>query len=771
MKTKNKNGFSLLELLVVVVIVGILAAVSIPFYQRAVLRSHAAEVNNLLTMVRSRQTSKFAQDKKYASVFTDPALTKIALGPEDYEENSGAVKTVNGDYILKLRTNDDKDFGCVTGTYSPDGEDKFTFAIAYTKAGLGCTDAANSSYSVCGSFGNTVVGSVDEVCSLSDTQSNNNTTQPQTSCDTKVCPGGFQFVDCKCVPCEEKPKPGYQFAGEGCEWKACEPCKEGFHFVEGCNCEEDSSSCDSCPGNQILVDNDTCKCACPKETPLWDEDSKKCIECKDPTTWDPKSEKCVCPKKTPVLFEDPETDTVKCVTCEESKPNSVWNEKEQTCQCSCTGGRILVKNDETDKIGDKDKESEECNCVCPSQNPIWDKDKQQCGSCPEATPFYDEKTKKCLSCYDKYGQSTPVWDAQNKQCVSCYSKFPGKVVCSLSTLNEIANQYEYSTKPLSDFNDKTFSSINSYALKTGALLAAANKPKCGATGPGNDSTTFINETPQCKLAGQHTPCRYTCVPLGLANMEGLVDSCGANLSNGGMDSCTCDPGVGWICPNQCELIEGGYYETSVFQPIGCNMEPTVTCNGSLPDLTGWTSQGSCYDTWHNAKQYEPAKPVWIANSGYPEGGYCASCGQVSVTTCSAYTGSTGSTGCGITYDHFSGSVWNGTACVNLPSNYYLEDQSCVSLKLLPIAKCYSNDGSCEPACYWNRENKGPSICSIGGSNYEVSSKNSATANIRNVLSSSTTDITQVYRQSYDKDYYALKELNIMPGLKGNVITK
>ncbi len=770
MKIQNKKGFSLVEVMVVVVIVAILAAVSIPFYQRSILRSHAAEVNNLLTMVRTRQSKKFAQDKQFATLFTDPLLKKIALGPDDYEENTGATKTVNSDYVLRLRTNEAKDLGCVTGTYSPGGEDKFTFAISYTQSGLGCTDAPDSSYSVCKSFGDTVVGSVDDVCSLQAASGpvfdSGAGGPPQPNfCDTLSCPVGTEIVDCQCVECKEKPKPGYQFA-KGCDWEPCkESCKEGFHYVEGCKCEADSSSCDPCPGDQILVDNDSCKCACPEKKPIWDEASQQCIKCKEPTTWDPKVSKCMCPSKTPVLIEDAEEHIVKCVKCEEAKPNSVWNSQKQICECSCSGGRIVLEDKE---------DQEECNCVCPSQTPIWDAEKQQCISCSDEAPFYDEVNKTCLTCYDKYGDKAPVWSPEIGKCISCYDKFPGRVVCSGGSgfsreATETNDRYN-KTQSLTDYSN-ALSSINSYAAKTGALLAAGNvnEGKCGARDSHSEVYQYI-ETPQCTSSSQHTPCRYTCVPLGLSNIEGLVDSCGATLANGGMDTCTCDPGVGWVCPNQCELITGDYWTVEI-PTQACEMSPSLSCT---PNLTGWITQGSCQDTWHNAKEYEPARPVWVPNSSYASGGYCASCGQVRVMGCSS-----SATCGGTTYDHFSGKVWNGERCVNLPVNYYLESQQCVSIELIPVAKCYSHAKDCQPACYWNKNSpdslwsttENP-ICQIGSEHYQVFKKDLAAADVRNMLtSSSSATIKQVYRQSYNKDYYALTRLNIAPNVKKNVITE
>lgn len=48
-----KKGFTLIELLVVILITGTLAAIALPQYQKAVLRSRAAEVWSILPTVRT----------------------------------------------------------------------------------------------------------------------------------------------------------------------------------------------------------------------------------------------------------------------------------------------------------------------------------------------------------------------------------------------------------------------------------------------------------------------------------------------------------------------------------------------------------------------------------------------------------------------------------------------------------------------------------------------------------------------------------------------
>lgn len=85
MKEKNKKGFTLLEMLVVVLIIGILAAVALPQYQIAVEKGRAAEViMNIATIKREIQTYVTAKDlpKDYIN-YKDFATVELSGGKWD----------------------------------------------------------------------------------------------------------------------------------------------------------------------------------------------------------------------------------------------------------------------------------------------------------------------------------------------------------------------------------------------------------------------------------------------------------------------------------------------------------------------------------------------------------------------------------------------------------------------------------------------------------------------------------------------------------------
>lgn len=70
-KGARQQGFTLIELMIVVVVVAILAALAFPQYRDYVLRSNRAVAKSALTQIADRQEQFYVANKSYADDLTD----------------------------------------------------------------------------------------------------------------------------------------------------------------------------------------------------------------------------------------------------------------------------------------------------------------------------------------------------------------------------------------------------------------------------------------------------------------------------------------------------------------------------------------------------------------------------------------------------------------------------------------------------------------------------------------------------------------------------
>lgn len=79
MRTRNQYGITLIEMMIVVAIIGILAAISYPGYREHVQRSNRTEAMNELTRIANLQEQFFADNRNYAASLTDLGLAADPL--------------------------------------------------------------------------------------------------------------------------------------------------------------------------------------------------------------------------------------------------------------------------------------------------------------------------------------------------------------------------------------------------------------------------------------------------------------------------------------------------------------------------------------------------------------------------------------------------------------------------------------------------------------------------------------------------------------------
>ncbi len=80
MLRKNRKGFTLIELMTVVIIVGILAAISIPIFRAQVKKARAAEGAALLGSVLTGQRVYYAEHTSYYGPEDDMATLTATIG-------------------------------------------------------------------------------------------------------------------------------------------------------------------------------------------------------------------------------------------------------------------------------------------------------------------------------------------------------------------------------------------------------------------------------------------------------------------------------------------------------------------------------------------------------------------------------------------------------------------------------------------------------------------------------------------------------------------
>jgi len=73
---RRKQGFTLMEVLIVVAIIGILAAIAIPSYSYHVRKGHRASAQSYMTDIATKQAQYLLDARTYASSVADLGLTE-----------------------------------------------------------------------------------------------------------------------------------------------------------------------------------------------------------------------------------------------------------------------------------------------------------------------------------------------------------------------------------------------------------------------------------------------------------------------------------------------------------------------------------------------------------------------------------------------------------------------------------------------------------------------------------------------------------------------
>ncbi len=90
---KQRKGFTLIELMIVVAIIGILAAIAIPNFLRFQLKAKSSEGKTNLAAIRTAEQSYYSEFGIYVSAAVSPAATNMNLKIDFNNVDAGSSPT------------------------------------------------------------------------------------------------------------------------------------------------------------------------------------------------------------------------------------------------------------------------------------------------------------------------------------------------------------------------------------------------------------------------------------------------------------------------------------------------------------------------------------------------------------------------------------------------------------------------------------------------------------------------------------------------------
>ncbi|MDR0645810.1 MAG: prepilin-type N-terminal cleavage/methylation domain-containing protein [Elusimicrobiota bacterium] len=410
---KNKEGFTLTEILVAVLIAAVVAAIAYPLYTKSVLKARAVEAVNLLEIVKTKQAGRYIVSRDYYASFENMGQLTQKKSKEKINGSDKRIIEI-GDY--KLVMNDEEK--CLTAQY----KDKFTFSTGYEDSKIGCSG------DICESLGE-LVEEGGRVCNARD-------------CDLKKKPSSSQSCASGCgtqtrsVECNIKSGEWESGGWRGSCWAPYGAgtydgggCPSGYYGRKSLQCRNSCGGAANCTESgctaQVCTPNGTRTCGSGCGTQTCNEDGSGWEgTCSSPTQTQETSKECK--EIDGSLYGGGEASRKCSATCGGGECGE-WDKSKCTAITKeCTGEKPEVTRDCGNKCG-KESGTTECNSATGKwKDVVWSGSCAGEGVCTAGTAGCDNNCQ-CKSGYYYTGKSCAACPAVSSCSAGCktYSDISG----------------------------------------------------------------------------------------------------------------------------------------------------------------------------------------------------------------------------------------------------------------------------------------------------------------------------------------------------------
>ncbi len=160
----NKKGFTLIEMMAVVLILAGLAAIAYPVYSKAINKARVAEAFSLAEIVREAQQRSLAVNGSYFGAFTNRHIsgrTRLIKSGDVQVSGGQLIRDLYRVSIMDIVGEDPIDNGCIVVRYSPDAmHPLFTIYTHVEDSRIWCEEL-NDNNGICGIIRNLETSPID----------------------------------------------------------------------------------------------------------------------------------------------------------------------------------------------------------------------------------------------------------------------------------------------------------------------------------------------------------------------------------------------------------------------------------------------------------------------------------------------------------------------------------------------------------------------------------------------------------------------------------